>query len=32
VVVVVVTVGSDNWFIGLAEQPVPRSYHLQDYD
>ena len=26
------TVGSDNWFMGLAEQPVPRSYHLQDND
>ena len=26
------TVGSDNWFMGLVEQPVPRSYHLQDND
>ena len=26
------TVGSDNWFMRLAEQLVPRSYHLSDYD
>jgi len=26
------TVGSDNWFMGLAEQLVPRSYHLLAYD
>ena len=26
------TVGSDNWFMCLAEKPMVRGYHLKDYD